>query len=113
MTLTVGPSLRQATVDVEIVVPVYNEQESLAASVHRLHRYLTEKFPLSWSITVADNASNDNTWGMACVPCTSSRKDGAARCERHGSKAAFWWSHIWMSSSRPISTPFCRSWPRS
>lgn len=66
MTLTVGPSLSQLTVDVEIVVPVYNEQEALAASVHRLHRYLTEKFPLSWTITVADNASTDNTWGIAC-----------------------------------------------
>ena len=66
MTLTVGPSLNQLTVDVEIVVPVYNEQEALAASVHRLHRYLTEKFPLSWTITVADNASNDNTWAIAC-----------------------------------------------
>jgi putative flippase GtrA len=66
VTLTVGPSLNQLTVDVEIVVPVYNEQEALAASVHRLHNYLTEKFPLSWTITVADNASNDNTWAIAC-----------------------------------------------
>ena len=38
----------------------------MAASVQRLHRYLTEKFPLSWLITVADNASNDNTWAIAC-----------------------------------------------
>ncbi len=66
MTLTLEPSLSQVTADVEIVVPVYNEQDALAASVHRLHRYLTEKFPLSWVITVADNASNDNTWGIAC-----------------------------------------------
>jgi putative flippase GtrA len=55
-----------ALVDVEIVVPVYNEQPSLAGSVNRLHTYLTENFPLSWVITVADNASTDGTWGTAC-----------------------------------------------
>ena len=84
-------------IDVEIVVPVYNEQEALAASVHRLHRYLTEKFPLSWTITVADNASNDNTWGIACelakeLDCVRAlhleQKGGAARCGKRGCKAA-------------------------
>src|SRR5205823_699030 len=55
---------RHATV--EIVVPVYNEAADLEASVRRLHRYLTERFPLSWLITIADNASVDNTWGIAC-----------------------------------------------
>jgi putative flippase GtrA len=52
--------------DVEIVVPVYNEEQSLAGSVRRLHRYLSEHFPLTWLITVADNASTDGTWGIAC-----------------------------------------------
>jgi putative flippase GtrA len=64
--LSVGPTLSRVTTDVEIVVPVYNEQHALAASVHRLHGYLTEHFPLTWLITVADNASTDNTWGTAC-----------------------------------------------
>ena len=52
-------------VDVEIVVPVYNEQAALAASVHRLHAYLRQEFPLSWRITIADNASTDDTWPIA------------------------------------------------
>jgi putative flippase GtrA len=51
---------------VEIVVPVYNEQADLEASVRRLHTYLTERFPVSWTITIADNASRDHTWGIAC-----------------------------------------------
>lgn len=66
MVMIIEPSLGQVTADVEIVVPAYNEQRALAASIGRLHRYLTEKFPLSWLITVADNASNDGTWGIAC-----------------------------------------------
>ena len=64
--LSVGPSLDRLTADVEIVVPVYNEEQSLGGSVDRLQRYLSGHFPLTWLITVADNASTDNTWGIAC-----------------------------------------------
>ncbi len=65
-TLSLEPSLRPTTADVEVVVPVYNEQDELAASIGRLHSYLTRNFPLSWLITVADNASTDSTWAIAC-----------------------------------------------
>ena len=47
---------------VDIVVPVFNEVHVLAHSVERLHRYLTQQFPFSWRITIADNASTDGTW---------------------------------------------------
>jgi putative flippase GtrA len=56
----------EAAVDVEIVIPVYNEEATLEASIERLHRYLTEQFPLTWVVTIADNASRDRTWGVAC-----------------------------------------------
>lgn len=46
--------------DVEIVIPVYNEERALAPSIHRLHRFLGS-LPLSWRITIADNASTDIT----------------------------------------------------
>jgi glycosyltransferase involved in cell wall biosynthesis/putative flippase GtrA len=51
---------------VEIVVPVYNEATDLRHSIERLHGYLSQQFPLSWTITVADNASTDRTWEIAC-----------------------------------------------
>jgi putative flippase GtrA len=47
--------------DVEIVIPVYNEERALAASIHRLHRFLDAHLPFSWQITIADNASTDIT----------------------------------------------------
>jgi glycosyltransferase involved in cell wall biosynthesis len=47
--------------DVEIVVPVHNEQATLEQSVRRLHRFLRGEFPLSWRIVIADNASSDAT----------------------------------------------------
>jgi putative flippase GtrA len=46
---------------VEVVVPVYNEEAVLERSVRRLHRFLTAEFPFSWRIVIADNASTDAT----------------------------------------------------
>ena len=50
---------------VDIVVPVHNEAHVLEASVSRLYLYLSERFPLSWRITIVDNASTDGTWATA------------------------------------------------
>jgi hypothetical protein len=50
---------------VEIVVPVRDESRVLAASVRRLHRYLTDSFPFTFRITIADNGSSDGTWDTA------------------------------------------------
>jgi putative flippase GtrA len=50
---------------VEIVVPVRNEERDLAASVRRLHAYLTGQFPFTARITIADNGSTDGTWAAA------------------------------------------------
>ncbi|MBK5232261.1 MAG: bifunctional glycosyltransferase family 2/GtrA family protein [Thermoleophilia bacterium] len=46
---------------VEIVIPVYNEALVLADSIRELDGYLNQEFPLSYSITIADNASRDDT----------------------------------------------------
>jgi putative flippase GtrA len=51
---------------VEIVVPVYNEEHVLEASIRRLHTYLKQSFPYRFRVTVADNASTDGTWKVAC-----------------------------------------------
>ncbi len=51
--------------DVEIVVPVYNEEGALARSIHRLHHFLDTEVPFSWRITIADNASTDLTPDIA------------------------------------------------
>ena len=54
-----------AAVDVEVVVPVFNEEVGLEASVRRLHDFLRTEFPLEAVITIADNASTDATWDVA------------------------------------------------
>lgn len=57
--------LTAATIDVEIVVPVYNEERDLESSVRRLHDYLRAEVPFAALITIADNASTDRTWELA------------------------------------------------
>jgi putative flippase GtrA len=52
---------------VEVVVPVHNEERDLEAGVRRLHAYLAERFPFSARVTIADNASTDGTWSLACA----------------------------------------------
>jgi putative flippase GtrA len=54
-----------ALLDVEIVVPVFNEEADLAPSVRRLYDYLRTDFPFDALITIADNASTDATWATA------------------------------------------------
>jgi putative flippase GtrA len=50
---------------VEIVVPVRNEERDLAPSVRRLVAYLRDGFPFTARVTVADNGSTDGTWSVA------------------------------------------------
>ena len=59
------PDAVESDVDVEIVVPVYNEEHSLEPGVRRLHDFLRTEFPLEAVITIADNASTDRTWDVA------------------------------------------------
>jgi glycosyltransferase involved in cell wall biosynthesis len=47
--------------DVDVVVPVFNEEAALERSIRRLHRFLTESFPFACRIVIADNASTDRT----------------------------------------------------
>jgi putative flippase GtrA len=59
----VGHAPRRPVLDV--VVPVYNEQDDLVPSVERLHAHLASTFPYPFRITIADNASTDRTLALA------------------------------------------------
>jgi putative flippase GtrA len=49
----------------DIAVPVYNEQATLGRSVRALHDYLGTHLDVPWRITIADNASTDDTAAIA------------------------------------------------
>src|SRR4051812_49697935 len=72
------------TRDVDIVVPVYNEEVALEQSIRRLHRFLTEAFPFGWRIVIADNASTDRTAEVARGLQTKLRGVSYLRLERKG-----------------------------
>ncbi|MDP9737472.1 glycosyltransferase [Curtobacterium sp. 260] len=51
--------------DIDIVVPCHDEQGTLAAHVRRLHHFCRTSLPHTWRITIADNASTDDTGRIA------------------------------------------------
>jgi putative flippase GtrA len=74
----------EAVVEVEIVLPVYNEQATLRASVERLHAYLDDRFPFSFRVTVVDNGSTDGTWTEALALAAQLNDVRALRVEGKG-----------------------------
>lgn len=56
---------RLAPADVDITIPVHNQERGLAPVVRRLHAYVMSEFPFSARITIVDNASTDTTWAVA------------------------------------------------
>ena len=46
---------------VDIVVPVYNEEQALALSIGQLRAFCLRNLDYEWSIVIADNASTDGT----------------------------------------------------
>jgi hypothetical protein len=86
--LTLTPVLRrhpQPTAhQIDIVVPVHNEQDGLEQSIRRLHRFLESEFPFSWRIVVADNASTDATPAIADRLAYELSRVDVAHLERKG-----------------------------
>ena len=73
-----------AELDVEIVIPVFNEERDLARSIHRLHRFLDGRLPFSWRITIADNASTDITPEIADALASELDRVSVVRLEQKG-----------------------------
>jgi len=86
--------------DVEIVVPVHNEQDDLGPSVRRLHAFLRDGFPFTAQITIADNASTDGTWARAQQ--FTAELDGvrAVHLDAKGRGRAL--QHVWASSDARV-----------
>ena len=85
---------------VEVVVPVYNEERVLAASVTRLHDYLSGSFPFAFRITVADNASTDATWFVARQLAARLPKVRAVHLDQRGRGRAL--RHVWSLSDADV-----------
>jgi glycosyltransferase involved in cell wall biosynthesis len=69
---------------IDVVVPVYNEEAALAGSVLRLHRFLSDSFPFRWRIVIVDNASTDRTPEIARTLAETLVGVASMRLERKG-----------------------------
>ncbi|WP_414688490.1 glycosyltransferase [Mycobacterium sp.] len=84
----------------DVVVPVYNEQAALEDSVHRLHRYLRENLPFEARITIADNASVDDTPRIAEKLSSELADVRVVRLDQKGRGRAL--HAVWSTSDAPV-----------
>ena len=85
---------------VDIVLPVYNESAGLEAGVRRLHTYLSSSFPLTWHITIVDNASTDATGAIAAALSRDLPNVSALHLDRKGRGLAL--REAWNRSTSPV-----------
>lgn len=84
----------------DVVVPVFNEETALAASVRRLHRHLCAQFPFPFQITIADNASVDRTPLIATALAEQIPQVRVVRLEQKGRGRAL--HTVWSASPAPV-----------
>ena len=85
---------------VDIVVPVRNEECDLAPSVRRLVSYLREGFPFTARVTIADNGSTDGTWAVAGRLARDFDEVRAVRMEQPGRGRAL--RAVWSQSDAEV-----------
>ena len=98
--MTAVAERRVRTVDVEIVVPVFNEEADLGPSVLRLHTFLQDSFPFRTLVTIADNASTDGTWQLATELASSLAGVRAVHLDAKGRGRAL--QQVWSTSSARV-----------
>lgn len=91
---------RLSPMDVEIVVPVYNEAAQLAARVAELRSFLDESFPFRALVTIVDNASTDDTMLVARSLAETLPGVAALHLPRKGRGYAL--RSAWATSSAPV-----------
>jgi putative flippase GtrA len=84
----------------DVVIPVHNEQYTVAASVRRLHHHLVQTFPYPFRITVADNASTDATSAVASGLVAELPEVALVRLPEKGRGRAL--KQVWSASDAPI-----------
>lgn len=85
-----------------IVIPVYNEERELEESVVTLHGFLTAHLDdFDWIITVADNASTDQTYTIAKRLALRYPRVGVIHLDQKGRGRAV--KHAWGKDPRDVN----------
>jgi putative flippase GtrA len=99
----IRPVRRKATTKlalIDIVVPVYNEAADLERSVRELDTYLSAALPYSYRITIADNASRDETWLIAERLASTLPHVVAVHLDQKGRGRAL--KQVWLASDADV-----------
>ena len=91
---------RRVAIDVEIVVPVYNEAAQLAARITALRSFLDDSFPFRALVTIVDNASTDDTMQVARALAEKTPGVAALHLSRKGRGYAL--RSAWSTSVAPV-----------
>ena len=91
---------RRTPLDVEIVVPVYNEAHHLAERITALRTFLDESFPFRALVTIVDNASTDETFAVASELASARTGVAAIHLDRKGRGHAL--RAAWSTSDAPV-----------
>ncbi|MER8113526.1 bifunctional glycosyltransferase family 2/GtrA family protein [Streptomyces sp. NPDC094031] len=94
------PASAAGTAVLDVVIPVYNEEQDLQPCVRRLHEHLTRTFPYAFRITIADNASTDGTALLAARLAAELPGVGVVRLEQKGRGRAL--RTVWSASEAPV-----------
>jgi hypothetical protein len=95
-----GPGGSPGAPVLDVVIPVYNEQEDLESCVGRLHAHLASTFPYPFRITIADNASTDATLLKAQVLARRLPEVEVVHLELKGRGRAL--HTVWSASDAPV-----------
>ncbi len=85
---------------VEVVVPVYNEERTLAPNTELLLAYLRDEFPFPFGVVIADNASTDATLAVAKELAVEHGEVSAIHVPRKGRGLAL--RTAWLSSQADV-----------
>ncbi|PPK68849.1 glycosyl transferase family 2 [Actinokineospora auranticolor] len=91
---------RRGTVVLDVVVPVYNEEDDLERCVRTLRAYLAVSVPYRFRITIADNASTDATPGVARALAAEFAEVEVFRLEEKGRGRAL--KAVWSASDATV-----------
>lgn len=89
--------------NVEITIPVYNEEKELEDNIQKLYKFCENELTgYSWHITIADNASDDNTPIIATKQVSRMSKIRYIRLDQKGRGRAV--KRAWSQSDCDIYT---------
>lgn len=87
---------KQSGIELEIVIPVYNEARILKTNLLRLLAFIKRHHHQRWLITVAINGSSDQSFSIAKALAAKSRNLQVIRLKKKGRGGAL--KYVWLKS---------------